>query len=251
MSEKRSVEAMDKCPFRSEADRIGLEELPGILRLGQRARLARARRQLLEGMRRARDEEEATGMALLFISVLVTTALEMTGRREHHLTLLRAVRELEAQPDRKALEERVGRLVDELVRELYGEADGIDPIVGEAIRYLEEHLGERVTAERLAARLGWSPSHFRARFRRATGLPFHRYVQALRLEHARRMIVEEDRPIGEVALAVGFVSPAHFSRAFAQRFAVSPRRLRRTAEESRDPSQPAVLPVAPGPNRAE
>jgi AraC-like DNA-binding protein len=42
------------------------------------------------------------------------------------------------------------------------------------------------------------------------------------------MLLEQDLPVSQIALAVGFTGLSHFSRAFAQRFAVSPTSIRRS-----------------------
>ena len=82
----------------------------------------------------------------------------------------------------------------------------------------------------MAQQLGLSTSHFRYLFKQATGQPFHKYLVSLRLEKARRMLVEQGLPVSTVAKAVGFSALSHFSRAFAQRFSVSPTSLRRGGE---------------------
>jgi transcriptional regulator GlxA family with amidase domain len=48
----------------------------------------------------------------------------------------------------------------------------------------------------------------------------------MRLERAREMLLQTEIPVTEVAEAVGFVNPAHFSRAFNKRFGIAPSALR-------------------------
>ena len=51
-----------------------------------------------------------------------------------------------------------------------------------------------------------------------------RYVWSLRLEHAARLLADAPRsPIAEVAFQCGFANAAHFSRAFKERYAMTPR----------------------------
>jgi transcriptional regulator GlxA family with amidase domain len=51
-----------------------------------------------------------------------------------------------------------------------------------------------------------------------------RYAWSLRLEHAARLLADAPhRPIGEVALQCGFANAAHFSRAFKDRYEMTPR----------------------------
>jgi AraC-like DNA-binding protein len=100
-------------------------------------------------------------------------------------------------------------------------------LIDRALAFLNRNFAKVVSDDELARELGLSTSHFRFLFKEATGQPFHRYLIALRLERAKKLLVETDMPISEVAAAVGFSGLAHFSRAFAQRFNVSPSNLRR------------------------
>jgi hypothetical protein len=66
---------------------------------------------------------------------------------------------------------------------------------------------------------------FRAgHFKALTGSSPMQYVKAMRLHEARLMIARQDSTIAEVALSVGYVSPAQFSRDFKRHF-------RRTASD--------------------
>ena len=43
-------------------------------------------------------------------------------------------------------------------------------------------------------------------------------MKACRLQEAQRLLRETDLPVSEVAAAVGFANPGHFSVAFRERF---------------------------------
>ncbi len=51
-----------------------------------------------------------------------------------------------------------------------------------------------------------------------------RYAWSLRVEHAAQLLVQTPKcSIQEIAYQCGFVSTAHFSRAFKERYAMTPR----------------------------
>ena len=56
--------------------------------------------------------------------------------------------------------------------------------------------------------------HFAAQFRAATGYRPHEYLLLCRIERAKAMLLQQNTPIVEVALSVGFKSQAHFSTVF-------------------------------------
>jgi len=52
------------------------------------------------------------------------------------------------------------------------------------------------------------------------------YYRDIRLDRARGLVTQTDMRLAEVALASGFASPVHFSRAYRDRFGVPPRKDR-------------------------
>jgi len=95
---------------------------------------------------------------------------------------------------------------------------------------VERNYAKNLTDASVAATLGLSTSHFRFLFKESTGQPFHKFLVSLRLEKARQMLVEQEIAVSAVAKAVGFAGLSHFSRAFAQRFQVSPTSIRRSVD---------------------
>lgn len=76
-----------------------------------------------------------------------------------------------------------------------------------------------------ADRLGWSVAHLARSFRRAYGLPPHRYLIAKRIDEARRQLLA-GRPPAEVATGVGFHDQAHLHRHFRAHLGTTPGRFR-------------------------
>jgi AraC-like DNA-binding protein len=94
--------------------------------------------------------------------------------------------------------------------------------VRQAQQYLREHVGARTSVAELAALARLSPSHFAALFRRATGTSVLRYQTRLRMSRARELLDTTDRPIAEIARALGYADPFYFSRQFGRIHGVSP-----------------------------
>jgi AraC family transcriptional regulator, arabinose operon regulatory protein len=94
--------------------------------------------------------------------------------------------------------------------------------IQQAQQYLREHLATRVSVAELAALARLSPSHFAALFRRATGTGVLQYQTRLRMSRARELLDTTDRPIAEIARALGYADPFYFSRHFHSVHGVSP-----------------------------
>jgi AraC-like DNA-binding protein len=85
-----------------------------------------------------------------------------------------------------------------------------------------EALGARPRVAQLAALAHMSEGAFRAAFVRTTGSSPRRYLEERRMAQAARALLETDRTVAEVARAVGYDDPYHFSRAFRRVHGVSP-----------------------------
>ena len=80
----------------------------------------------------------------------------------------------------------------------------------------------------LARQFGVSSRHLRRAVEREFGVPPRALAEACRLVSARRLLVQTDKPVVQVAYASGFQSVRRFNAAFRARYRVSPTVLRRT-----------------------
>src|SRR5215813_4221674 len=82
--------------------------------------------------------------------------------------------------------------------------------------YIEANLEGDLTIDRMASVACLSRYHFSRAFKQAAGQSPHRYVSAKRLERAKALLTQGDRPLVDIALALSFSCQANFTRAFRQ-----------------------------------
>lgn len=87
--------------------------------------------------------------------------------------------------------------------------------------YLREHLAQRVTLDDLAHATGLSHYSVLRAFRRALGIPPHRYLTQLRVTRAAELLRTGLSP-AQVAPAVGFADQSHLHRHFRRLVGVTP-----------------------------
>ncbi len=92
--------------------------------------------------------------------------------------------------------------------------------------YVERHLHEEITLERLAETVHFSTSYLSAKFKEKWGISLMKYVNLLRVEKAKELLLTTEEPISEIALSVGFKSLHYFSRFFKQKTGKSPNAYR-------------------------
>ena len=84
----------------------------------------------------------------------------------------------------------------------------------------------------LADALGVSPRQLQRDFLACTGMTPIRYINLMRLSEANFLLAETQLPIAEIATALGYVSPTHFSAVFRQVYNCSPRDVRESSRLS-------------------
>jgi transcriptional regulator GlxA family with amidase domain len=106
-----------------------------------------------------------------------------------------------------------------------------DERVAHAVRLMEENIEQPLILARLARRVGVSARHLQGLFRESLGAPPHVHYLALRLNAARRKVIETRSSFADIAAATGFNSASAFARSYRASFSESPsdtrRRLRR------------------------
>jgi AraC family carnitine catabolism transcriptional activator len=90
------------------------------------------------------------------------------------------------------------------------------------IAAMEENLEEPLSVPQLASMVNVSERELERLFGRHLHQPPGRYYRAKRLQRARALLQQTDRQVVDIAMASGFGSAAHFSRAYRQFFDVAP-----------------------------
>jgi AraC-like DNA-binding protein len=88
--------------------------------------------------------------------------------------------------------------------------------------YLSVHLAEQISVEDMARRAHLSPSRFATVFRETFGMPPHRYLLHLRLEHAKDLLRGTRLPLLRIAAYCGFTDAHHLSRMFKREVGLTP-----------------------------
>ena len=106
--------------------------------------------------------------------------------------------------------------------------------VAKAIDWLKVNYTETLRIDDLASHVKMSPSSLHHHFRQLTAMSPLQYQKWLRLNEARRLMLNEDSDAASAAFEVGYESPSQFSREYTRLFGAPPKRdiegLRRKAD---------------------
>ena len=87
-------------------------------------------------------------------------------------------------------------------------------------------FGQGLSLEQLAADEGLPVLRFLRDFTRATGMTPHAYIVETRMQAARRMLLEVDRPLADIACASGFAHQSHMGSALRAALGMTPTQYR-------------------------
>ncbi|MBX5450784.1 AraC family transcriptional regulator [Thermogemmatispora sp.] len=111
---------------------------------------------------------------------------------------------------------------------------GMPSAITSAVTYLRRHFAEPLRIEHLARELGMSVSSLHHHFKAVTGLSPLRYLKQLRLQEARRLMLNEGLDATSAAFRVGYQDVSHFNRDYRGLFGLPPvrdvQRLRQELE---------------------
>jgi AraC family transcriptional regulator len=109
-----------------------------------------------------------------------------------------------------------------------------------AIEAMRLRLAEQVSLRYLAKTAAMSPSHFDRVFHQVTGLRPFQFLAALRLAHARDLVLGTNAQVAEICFDAGYNSLGTFIRRFTASIGVSPQRLRRLSRSQDETAGPGL-----------
>lgn len=101
-----------------------------------------------------------------------------------------------------------------------------EPRVLRAIDMILKRYAEELTTELLAQELALSPRQFERCFKQEIGSTPRQFLIDVRLGAGAEMLRTTDKSVSEIALAVGFKNPSHFSEAFQRSTELTPSAFR-------------------------
>ncbi len=95
-------------------------------------------------------------------------------------------------------------------------------IVNQAQQIISWRYASELTLQAVAGELFVNPCYLSTIFRQVTGRTFRSYLKTVRLQHAKRLLIETNDQITDIAMQTGFNSAAYLISSFRQAFGVTP-----------------------------
>lgn len=99
--------------------------------------------------------------------------------------------------------------------------------VQSAILYTLNNFRSKLTLSETAAHIGLSSSYLSSMFPAEAGMTFKEYLNSLRFEYAKKLLIFSDMNVSEICFESGFEDYANFLRRFKKHFGLPPGQFRR------------------------
>ncbi|MFA9377418.1 MAG: PocR ligand-binding domain-containing protein [Lachnotalea sp.] len=99
-------------------------------------------------------------------------------------------------------------------------------LIKRAFAYISKHYSENLTLEDLAEYVHLNPTYFSTVFKQSSGSSFKEYLNMIRIEESKHLLLNTNYAILDIAIAVGFEDQGYFSKVFKKLTGLTPRQYR-------------------------
>ncbi|NMB25855.1 MAG: AraC family transcriptional regulator [Firmicutes bacterium] len=207
------------------------KELLGRVRLGDRTGAKEILNQILgDILFNSAGKPEVLKARLLELSVVLSRATVESGGRLQRLLGLNFtyVQELATLEQIEEICAWIIKVLEVFMNEAYATRETRNlPAVQRAVDHIKEHFREELTLEDVAQAVHFSPYYLSRLFREELGLTFVNYLTIVRMDEAKRLLLETDWTISRIAALVGYQDPSYFTKVFKKMEGQTPTQFRR------------------------
>lgn len=99
-------------------------------------------------------------------------------------------------------------------------------VIYKSIEYIRRNYMKKVTLDEVAENASLSPSYFSRIFKSEMKISFNSYLNNVRIEMSKKLLFDEDIPLSDISMLVGFEHQSYYSKIFKQITGKSPRQYR-------------------------
>lgn len=178
----------------------------------------------------ANDLNIIKARVLELCTIISRVALESTKRIENTLSLnavfLNELMESKSLEDLAfALHKVIKEFTDEIL-ELNNTALFVP--IRKVINYINTYYAEEISLHKVAKLVHLTPSYFSTVFKKETGYSFTQYLNKVRIEHGKLLLMDTSMTVLEVAIEVGFDTDTYFCTVFKKVVGVTPNQFRKS-----------------------
>ena len=152
--------------------------------------------------------------------------LQMTKEACNHYLFCMKSRGIRVDSEAKFVEEfskDAGECAD--IEELFRILDGT--IGRQAKQYIEENYSRSLTLEEVSEMAGFAPGYFSTLFKKETGVTFLEFLQSVRMDAAKKLLVSGNEGMNVICEKVGYADVKYFTKCFIKYTGLKPGEYRK------------------------
>lgn len=139
--------------------------------------------------------------------------------------ILKPVKEEDMRMVLEELNNRLSQKTGENNHEMPKETLTNNPNFNKLILYVNEHFTENITLELLADMFGFTRNYICRLFQKNYNKSLTVYITELRMKFAKKLLLEDQKQIKDVAISCGYSDYHHFFKVFKKYYGLSPKEM--------------------------
>ena len=119
-------------------------------------------------------------------------------------------------------------VVENFMDAAFYEKDKGNPYIRKALRFMYDNYGEHLELSQTADFVGLSPNYFSSLFHDTVGVSFKEYLNSIRVEASKQLLMSTEYDMADIAAAMGFPDQSYYCKVFKKITGMSPGKFRNT-----------------------
>jgi len=120
-----------------------------------------------------------------------------------------------------------GKTVSKMGQALAERQRDASAVIAKVQSYIADNLHEELTRDSIAHSVYRNPAYLSRLFRKETGLSLSDYIAMVRIERAKRYLIDTNDKVSHIAESVGYVHFSYFAKLFKKMTSMSPQEYRK------------------------
>ncbi|WP_105619944.1 response regulator transcription factor [Vallitalea okinawensis] len=108
------------------------------------------------------------------------------------------------------------------------EVGNVKDIIRKARKYVDMHYDDELTIKDLAYKVGINSNYLSTLFKKETGKTFTKYLTDMRIDNAKKLLMDTEANVAQISKSVGYHDPGYFYRVFKKQTGQTPLAYRKT-----------------------
>lgn len=103
----------------------------------------------------------------------------------------------------------------------------IHPTIFKILRYIDKNYHKEISVSEISELFKMNASYLSALFKKEVGMTLSSYLLMIRMEQAKKLLLETNERVNNIAYSLGYQSPTYFAEQFKKYFGCSPSQIKR------------------------